>query len=151
EGGSCRPRTCEKPTPPRSSSVASSMMRVSPPPPSAASPGFSQASALKALPSSVSRCTTMRSCKASRYSRTLCESTNSIKRTAPRSSHVLAHEVEHVRVPRDDVVRLENPVVLVGKDQQLARYCVVLERFEQHQPFADGTAIVEFAVDDQRR
>src|SRR5882762_1552338 len=151
EGGSCLPVTCEKPTPPRSSNAEPSMMRVSPPPPSVASAGFSHASYLKGWPASVSNRSTMRSCKPSRYSRTAWESTNSLTRAAPVSPNVPANEFEHVRVPRDDIVRLEDPMILVREDEQLAWHAVVLQRFEQHQPFAHRAAIVQLTMDDQGR
>jgi hypothetical protein len=70
EGGRVLPITCEKPTPPRSSTLPSSMMRVMPPPPSGASAGFSQASRRNGWPSMVSKVLTMRCCSPSRYSRT---------------------------------------------------------------------------------
>jgi len=57
-----------------------------------------------------------------------------------------SREFKHRLVPGHDVARPGDPVVLVGKYQQLARDAVVLQGFEQRQGLADRTAIVPFAV-----
>src|SRR2546427_12811664 len=73
EGGSCGPRTCEKPQPARSNTRPPSMMRVMPSP-CRRSPGpLLQVSDRKRAPPSPSTCSSacvMRACRPVRYSRT---------------------------------------------------------------------------------
>src|SRR5438477_4331634 len=57
--------------------------------------------------------------------------------TSARRTEIFPDEAEHRLVPGDGVARLEDPVVLVGEDEQLARHLVVLQRLEEIQPFVD--------------
>src|SRR5438067_9254731 len=72
-------------------------------------------------------------------------------RTSARRTEIFPDKAEHRVVPGDDVARPEDPVVLVGKDEQLARHLVVLQRLEEVQALVDRAAIVLFAVDHEAR
>src|SRR5487761_2014804 len=58
------------------------------------------------------------------------------------SPEMAADEFEHRLVPCDGVARLEYPVVLVRKHEQLAVHAVILQRFEQIEPFVDRAAVI---------
>src|SRR5436853_436662 len=72
-------------------------------------------------------------------------------RTSARRAEIFPDKAEHRVVPGDDVARPEDPVVLVGKDDQLARHLVVLQRLEEVQALVHRAAIVLFAVDHEAR
>src|SRR5467141_5340148 len=57
---------------------------------------------------------------------------------------------EELAVPQARVLRLEDPVVLVGKVEQTRWYFLRLERVVVLQPLGIGHAVVEGAVDDAR-
>src|SRR5713101_9025401 len=57
---------------------------------------------------------------------------------------------QHGLVPQLAVQRLQDPVALVGKQQQLRRHALALERREKLQPLGVGHAEVALAVDHQR-
>src|SRR6266550_4681256 len=66
-------------------------------------------------------------------------------------AQMLAEKREQRLIPRHDVLRLLDPVVLVGEHQQFGLDAEVLQRLEQREPLADRTAIVALAMNDQRR
>ena len=72
-------------------------------------------------------------------------------RRTRRSRKMALDKAQHRVVPRDDIARLQDPVILVGEDQHLRRHAVILQRFEQVETFADRAAVVVLAMDDQRR
>src|SRR3989441_10207105 len=58
---------------------------------------------------------------------------------------------EELAVPQARVLRLEDPVVLVGKVKQTRWYFLRLQRVVVLQRLGIGHAVVERAVDDERR
>src|SRR5262245_53124699 len=63
----------------------------------------------------------------------------------------LVEPTEDGLVPQPRVLGFENPMALVGVVEELARDAAALERGEQLHALSDGDAIVELAVDDERR
>src|SRR5687768_4555609 len=66
-------------------------------------------------------------------------------------SDVLLEPVLRLLVPEQRVLRLEDPVILVRKIHEFARYAARLQRVEQLEAVIHRHAHVELAVDHQRR
>src|SRR5215216_6361911 len=58
---------------------------------------------------------------------------------------------EDLLMPQLGVLRLEDPVILVGEAQESARHALALERGERRDALGLDDAVVEAAVDDERR
>src|SRR5262245_1327518 len=63
----------------------------------------------------------------------------------------LVEPADHFLVPAHGVHGLQHPVVLVGKDHQLRRHAHLLQRLIHAEPLLERHAVVELAVDDERR
>src|SRR5690349_8527265 len=63
--------------------------------------------------------------------------------------HVAGEEGVDGLVPEAGVLRAQDPVVLVRKDEELGVDAVHLERLEEEESLADRDAVVLLAVDDQ--
>src|SRR5687767_6816904 len=63
----------------------------------------------------------------------------------------LIEPVEYGLEPKLAVLRLQNPVSFVRVIEQLRRDALALQGREELQPFADRHAVIQFAVNDQRR
>src|SRR5688572_22402580 len=77
-----------------------------------------------------------------------CHATTRLSRLALR---VLVEPAEHFLVPQLAVLRLEDPVVLVGEVDEPARHALALQSGERRHALRVDHAVVERTVDDERR
>ena len=61
-----------------------------------------------------------------------------------------ADEREYRLIPDDGVLGLEDPMVFIGKDQELRFHVVIAKCLKQVESFAQGATVVAFAMNDQR-
>src|SRR5947208_6159360 len=104
--------------------------------------------------SSASRCSTAAPCSADVCCATKYSSSRRSARGAARVGlykpplfpRPFADPVQELIVPEDRVLRLADPVPLIGKQQQLRRHLLHLQRGEKLQALSHRNAIIQLAV-----